>query len=74
MHFLSTPIGFSVELNATSLSILLGPMKVKINNLEQTIQARGAGRGGGCRGMAQRKINCIVWNNLGDRNKYLRCR
>jgi len=62
MHFLSTLIGFNVDLNSTALSVLLGPMKVKISNLEQAIQAPGGGEG--CRGMAQRKINCIIWNNL----------
>jgi len=55
MHLLSTLIGSSVEFNSTALSVLLGPLKVKIN-LEQAMQAQR-----GSRGMALRKItNCIM--------------
>jgi len=55
MHLLSNLIGSSVELNSTALSVLLGPLKVKIN-LEQAVQAQM-----GSRGMALRKItNCVI--------------
>jgi hypothetical protein len=39
MHLLSTFLGSNVELNFTAVSALLGPMKVKIDKLEQAMQA-----------------------------------